>query len=859
MTLLHNLLYPIVVSFLGIEVRAVSEGHGTARCLLQNQFVNEKLSLTDEEVSQIKRRDSAELQSLQEQLLLSTVRRREYLAHSFHVRRMLASLKNASKLEMTSLSSVHESKREKVLSDEGNFSFTDLGGGCCSNGNLLTMVFKGFTVDLNACRRKCESTDNCAYFEYGWKESGLCILLPRGTDCSSLDNGPEDCGSGGGNNGVHTFQLHFVQLPNVAASTGTSIVLTTSELATASSASLDDMNDLGSGCCTNRNVSSMLFKGMVADLDECKEKCRGLDGCGFIEYGWKDSNWCTIIPESTDCSTLADGPEDCGSGGGDNGVHTYEMLSGALPSPHPDENELAVPTPPVPSVAPPQSSTLAAPSQSSTLASTPAPVPTTPSIVGKGMDDLLGTIIDSQSGSEDTCHSQLREAKHQLNQLHVLVIDLARQVNNTEEQLMMFDTELQEKLREMSEVSAWQKDEVQKCKVQTESAKEMFVQLKSELSQMTSIANPKVVLNVADGKLVHIEAENSGKVSLAQTGQEIKHHKQHQSMTIDFSGDDHKAVGHHLAQFGRHISNHEVHMSSVHRPSHNLDNLSGLLRATRQASQKFRKCIESVHSAHMSVTLLSEGAPKITSNECEKLKVSLQQTYVKAYVELSRMQVEYEELANSTACSASVHEQYKNQKTPLQDEADKLSGEINDKTEEMQTLRPRLQSAQASEVKLRDQVNQLTNQCAELSPTISALDSVRDAINALSACPGLKTVKFSLPKWTGKWVTFHQDSTAQTDTEQDKLMNSACNSDTEGSRAAEVGEIQEQTVQGIPNINSAPTPLLGACPACQGERDDSFQSGHSRVCWDPGVSLSMEHRRINCGAGKKAILCVIDA
>merc|ERR1719453_2832471 len=87
------------------------------------------------------------------------------------------------------------------------------------------------------------------------------------------------------------------------------------------------MTDLGTGCCLNRDPGQFLFAGMINDLAACKAKCAEIDDCGFIEYGWAGSKWCTVIGKDTDCSELADGPEDCGAGGGDNGVHTYMSLS----------------------------------------------------------------------------------------------------------------------------------------------------------------------------------------------------------------------------------------------------------------------------------------------------------------------------------------------------------------------------------------------------------------------------------------------------------------------------------------------------------------------------------------------------
>merc|ERR1719420_653049 len=93
---------------------------------------------------------------------------------------------------------------------------------------------------------------------------------------------------------------------------------------------------------------------------------------------------------------------------------------------------------------------------------------------------------------------------------------------------------------------------------------------------------------------------------------------------------------------------------------------------------------------------------------------------------------------------------------------------------------------------------------------------------------------------------------------QDKAMNAACSKVAPGSRAAEVGEIQGQTVEGIPTTNTSPDPLIGACPDCSGADDKWFQSGHARVCWDADAELDLEGRRSNCGTGKKSILRVMD-
>merc|ERR1719310_1687342 len=96
------------------------------------------------------------------------------------------------------------------------------------------------------------------------------------------------------------------------------------------------------------------------------------------------------------------------------------------------------------------------------------------------------------------------------------------------------------------------------------------------------------------------------------------------------------------------------------------------------------------------------------------------------------------------------------------------------------------------------------------------------------------------------------------DTQQDEAMDAACAEAMEGTRAAEVGEIAEQTVEDIPETNTADFPLIGTCPHCQGDEATNFPSGHKRICWKQGANLTPAAKSTNCASGKKTLLCVID-
>merc|ERR1712224_1006945 len=74
--------------------------------------------------------------------------------------------------------------------------------------------------------------------------------------------------------------------------------------------------------------------------------------------------------------------------------------------------------------------------------------------------ELVDRFIDSQSNSEDACHAQLLEAKHQLNSLRELVTDLVEEVNTTEKAMILYDKELQEKLQKLADIQVWRDEQI---------------------------------------------------------------------------------------------------------------------------------------------------------------------------------------------------------------------------------------------------------------------------------------------------------------------------------------------------------------------------------------------------------------
>merc|ERR1719235_2014083 len=65
-------------------------------------------------------------------------------------------------------------------------------------------------------------------------------------------------------------------------------------------------------------------------------------------------------------------------------------------------------------------------------------------------------------------------------------------------------------------------------------------------------------------------------------------------------------------------------------------------------------------------------------------------------------------------------------------------------------------------------------------------------------------------------------------------------------RPAEVSELDESSIQGMPSTNTASSPLLGACPMCEGDDSDY---GHGRICWDQGETIGPDSKRGDCHVG----------
>lgn len=548
------------------------------------------------------------------------------------------------------------------------------------------------------------------------------------------------------------------------------------------------------------------------------------------------------------------------------------------------------------------------------------------------LEDLIDKFIEKQSGSSDACHSQLMEAKHQLNQLHQHVHDLSMEVNATDHQVTALNDQVEAKLKEHDELNEECADKIEEIEKKKRENLEELKKYQNEMEEMKQIANPNVSMDQQNltiiGGLVqlglgkylqegqgghslmqltakesehsstsashhrkdvdkeflleglaplklalasvkqcmqkpHRHGKNQGISSVLSIGQDPANATTTTTTTFDMS---HKVIACGTDNVTR-VTLGDVQKDIVPKRGLAVGDQATVLCSTvntKYVGNIWLSCEASGLEANVSTCLKSES----NATKCEAEKASLIEVFVKVYVELARLITDKEEQTTTGYETEKqvVEDECRDRRQPLQDETSQLASQVTDKIKELEQLRPKLEDATEAEAKLREQVKKLSDECALLPSTTSDLDQVRDAIKALSLCPGLSKVQFKIPTFLGSFIDFSGDATQSSDTELDDAMTAACKNAFSTTnpgveiRVAQMAELVQNATHNMALTNVAAKPLLVGCSGCEGDADAisgaSHPSGHARICFEPGAKFNLASARRNCATGPFSIACV---
>jgi predicted nucleic acid-binding Zn-ribbon protein len=253
-----------------------------------------------------------------------------------------------------------------------------------------------------------------------------------------------------------------------------------------------------------------------------------------------------------------------------------------------------------------------------------------------------------------------------------------------------------------------------------------------------------------------------------------------------------------------------------------------------------------------------------SSQQCHDEAEELRKEFEEAVKSITEQISEVEDEIASTACEDTANQQHQQQLVPLQQQQQTLSTTLNTLTGQLSSFRSRIDSAVDAEQKLRDEITTIARRCEAAEKIVEEVDKVRDAIHILDLCPGLGHLEFTLPEWVGTWVVLDVKDDLY-DAQIDAEMYTMCRGLSSGGgipRPAETSEIQQGSVTGAPETNTASVPLMGTCPGCEGILDSesgvTHPNGHARICWDQDSPLTTAGKREDCGHGRKALMCVLD-
>jgi len=544
----------------------------------------------------------------------------------------------------------------------------------------------------------------------------------------------------------------------------------------------------------------------------------------------------------------------------------------------------------------------------------------------RDLEGLIDEFIAKSSGSLDACHAQLLETKHQLNQLHQHVHDLAVQVNVTDHQITALNLESERLLNELERLTNWRDKELEKCDQTRRENEKVLATLREEMEEIKQFANPNVSMNITAriitsgsarlslSQVISVPVQYDGtakpppKLALLQTVASFGNHGPLQPLQMSLRSvmhcllqsktsrvAKHKIAGSHRKIAGEVVAgpnntNITYHMKPKNVSCSMNDTVKiivegetkefGPPRPLSRGETASIPCNQVNPGTFGVIWLSCNGTLQVdpshclrkgNSTTCAAEKVELERVWTQTYKDLAQLITVYEDQVTRgyAACKAAVEDQFRDRRDPIATAAAETAREASEKTKVLEDLRPRLTDAIAAERKLRERVESLSDQCKMIPTTSSDLNKVRDAIKALSLCPGLTRVKLTIPAWVGSFITYSGAMPQKANDEAiDKAMMQRCqsyfNSSFPGNsvRPASVGEIAQQAIDGLPAKNTGSTPLLGACPGCEGKPDQSdgpqHISGHARICWQPDAALKTEAWNTDCSEGVVSIACVIE-
>lgn len=353
-------------------------------------------------------------------------------------------------------------------------------------------------------------------------------------------------------------------------------------------------------------------------------------------------------------------------------------------------------------------------------------------------DSWLDDFVAAQTATGDACHAKVLEAKRTLDGLSAKALGLSDSIEG-HEAVIEGNTQLIRDGMEGKENGddTRAKDDAQ-CEDEHADALEENQKYRRELDELDQMANPAVRSSIAHD--MDVEAE-------------IKAHLEAKKL---LTADD--------AEVENAKKLHAATTTTTTLPAAVAKQMIGAAAPMPAGMALVESCsalsqfLDKVQSQHSLISKLAPPAPadgstgRLVQLDCNATRESLQKQYTEAYIEISKLFKEGEELAadNLDLCKQRAADKHTGNDAIVDAKLTKATRAVQAAKDVIEEFQPQLEQTKMQVAKLEAHITSLQTTCVVDEEVTSHLKKVRMLIDSLDKCPGRNDFQLTVPTVTGK-------------------------------------------------------------------------------------------------------------
>lgn len=351
-------------------------------------------------------------------------------------------------------------------------------------------------------------------------------------------------------------------------------------------------------------------------------------------------------------------------------------------------------------------------------------------------DSWLDDFVAAQTATGDACHAKVLEAKRTLDGLSAKALGLSDSIEGHEAVIEGNTQLIRDGMESKENGDDTRAKDDQQCEDEHADALEENQKYRRELDELDQMANPAVRSSIAHD--MDVEAE-------------IKAHLEAKKLLTAEDAEDANAKALHAAT----TTTTTLPATAAKQP---LGAAAPAGMALVESCSALSQFLDKVQSQHSLISKLAPAAPadgstgKLVQLDCNATRENLQKQYTEAYLEISKLFKEGEELAadNMDLCKQRSADKHTGNDAIVDGKLTKATRAVQAAKDVIEEFQPQLEQTKLQVEKLEAHITSLQTTCVVDEEVTSHLKKVRMLIDSLDKCPGRNDFQLTVPTVTGK-------------------------------------------------------------------------------------------------------------